>query len=179
MCCNDLHFAVFGQRCQSASARCTPVSAPHSQPKDRHVYKSENHPAGPRLDRAIMYRVMPTDPGPDGTYRDVKGMSAQQLGSDEAFEVIFKVPRLEGYAADGQDKYTIVLPAYVAEEMRQQAAEDDALAGNSLEMGIPGARCLSSQVHTPLRLQPREWSIVSLACECDRVSAHAVASACR
>jgi hypothetical protein len=43
-----------------------------------------------------MYRVMPHDPGPDGTYRSAAGVSADD--KVEAFEIVFKVPRLEVHA---------------------------------------------------------------------------------
>jgi hypothetical protein len=65
---------------------------------------------------------MPQDPGPDGTYKDVAG--ATGLDETEAFDIVFKVPRLEAHVQDGLEHYTIVLPKYVAEEMRQQAVQE-------------------------------------------------------
>jgi hypothetical protein len=46
-------------------------------------------------------------------------------GSVLGVQVVFKVPRLEAHVEDGQDHYTIVLPRYVVEEMRTQAAAVD------------------------------------------------------
>lgn len=43
-----------------------------------------------------MYRVMPHDPDPDGTYHSVPGVSADDKA--EPFEIVFKVPRLEVHA---------------------------------------------------------------------------------
>jgi hypothetical protein len=80
-----------------------------------------------------MYRVMPQDPDAEGSYREVKG--APNLEAEEPFEIIFKVPRLESHVQDRQDKYTIVLPRYVAEEMRQQAAEEGGLHEPSMDPG--------------------------------------------
>jgi hypothetical protein len=70
-----------------------------------------------------MYKVMPVDPGPDGTYQ---GVDAVPRDADEQgpFEVVFRVPRLEGHVEDSRSHYTIVLPRYMAEEMRQQAQDE-------------------------------------------------------
>jgi hypothetical protein len=73
---------------------------------------------------ANMYKVMPVDPGPDGTYA---GVDAVPADADEQapFEVVFRVPRLEGHEEEDRRHYTIVLPRYAAEEMRQQAHDDN------------------------------------------------------
>lgn len=54
-----------------------------------------------------------------------KPSAAVQQCTSVSVQVVFKVPRLEAHVEDGQDHYTIVLPKYVAEEMRTQAAEQD------------------------------------------------------
>lgn len=69
-----------------------------------------------------MYRVMPTDPAPDGTYQGVSGVAPDEATEDQ-FTVVFKVPRLEAHVQDGADHYTIVLPRYVADELKQRAEE--------------------------------------------------------
>lgn len=80
-----------------------------------------------------MFRVMPSDPRPDGTYKD------GQEGSSEPYEVVFKVPRLEAHVEGDKDKYTIVLPQYVAEEMRQQAQEAQAMDDGFAAAAAAGA----------------------------------------
>lgn len=78
-----------------------------------------------------MYKVMPVDPGPDGTYA---GVDAVPPDADEQapFEIIFRVPRLEGHEEEDRRHYTIVLPRYAAEELRQQAqGEDEQDAGRA------------------------------------------------
>jgi hypothetical protein len=67
-----------------------------------------------------MYRVMSFPPLPNGMYEGSSGADAE---NDEAgpFEVVFRVPRLQAHMKDGIGHYTIVLPKYAADELRQQA----------------------------------------------------------
>eukprot|EP00892_Ulva_mutabilis_P008409 jgi/Ulvmu1/5940/UM026_0062.1 len=63
-----------------------------------------------------MYRVMSLPPGPDGYYG---------RGNDSGpYELVFQVPRLEAYVQECAH-YTVVLPQYVAEEMREGEARKD------------------------------------------------------
>lgn len=83
-----------------------------------------------------MYRVMPQDPGPNGSYRGVKGVG--DVTAEEPFEVVFKVPRMDGHAQDGHNTYTIVLPKYAADEIREQASEE--LHEHSMDAMTPGTQ---------------------------------------
>ena len=83
-----------------------------------------------------MYRVMPTDPAPDGTYQGVSGVAPDEATDDE-FTVVFKVPRLEAHVQDGADHYTIVLPRYVADELRQRAEENQRCAAQDGAPPLP------------------------------------------
>ena len=59
---------------------------------------------------------MSLPPGPDGYYG---------RGADSGpYELVFQVPRLEAYVQECAH-YTVVLPQYVAEEMREGEARKD------------------------------------------------------
>jgi len=64
----------------------------------------------------VMYRVMSLPPGPDGHY----GRGPES----GPYELVFQVPRLEAYVQECAH-YTVVLPQYVAEEMREGEARKD------------------------------------------------------
>lgn len=76
-----------------------------------------------------MYRVMSLPPGPDGHYGG---------GSESGpYELVFQVPRLEAYVQECAH-YTVVLPQYVAEEMREGEARKDIENSENVGMLLRG-----------------------------------------
>lgn len=69
-----------------------------------------------------MYRVLSRDPSQNGT--------PGAAGKPEAMEVIFRIPRLEGFAPkSGSNHYTIVVPKFAASAPQTTDADAAVVSG--------------------------------------------------